>query len=163
MSRAPSPQSSTSPIRGLALTGSALIGVAMFCWQLAVMSRAAWRAVLVPGPADPAQALAALAGSVAFILTLWLFGALALSLLAVIGPSSSALSRVTARGARLIAPVMLRNAVAALLGVAIAASPTMADAAPSGFRGGAGQPAGPPRPVPISQVDEDFRRLGHHQ
>ena len=115
--------------RGLALAGSALALTSMFCLQLGTSNRSAWQAVLQPGPASPDQGLAAVSGSLALALSLWLLGALLISLLSALASESSALGAVLARGARLIAPRALRNAVAALLGVAIAATPAIADAA----------------------------------
>jgi resuscitation-promoting factor RpfA len=113
-------------IRGLALAASAVIVLTALSLRLGAMDRAAWRSVLQPGPASLDQALAALAGTLALVLVIWLLAALVLSLLAALASGTSALSLATADLARLLAPVILRNAVAALLGVAIAASPAAA-------------------------------------
>jgi len=115
--------------RGLALAGSALALLTMFCLQLAVSNRAAWQSVLEPGPASVDEALAAVCGSLALAIALWLLSALLLSLLAALGSGSSALSAALATGARVLAPRTLRNAVAALIGVAIATAPAVAVAA----------------------------------
>jgi resuscitation-promoting factor RpfA len=114
--------------RGLALAASAAIVLMTLGLQLAAMDRAAWRSVLRPGPASLDQALAATAGSVALVLVVWLLIALLLSLLAALGSGTSALGLAVANLARLVAPMILRNAVAGVLGVAIAAAPAAADA-----------------------------------
>jgi nucleoid-associated protein YgaU len=121
----------TPRIRGLALTSSALVLLAMFCCQLATVSLSAWRIVMAPGPASLDQALSAVAGSIALGLTVWLLHAVSLSLLAALVSGSSTLARAVANSARFVAPVILRNAVAALLGVTIIASPAAADAGPA--------------------------------
>lgn len=122
--------------RGLAITCSVLALLTMFCLQLVASNRAAWQSVSEPGPATVDQALAALCGSLALVIALWLLSALLLSLLAALGSGSSAASAALSSGARVLAPRVLRNAVAALLGVAIAAAPAAADVtgarAPSG-------------------------------
>ena len=115
--------------RGLALTGAALALLMMFCLQLAASNQAAWQAVLAPGPASLDQALAAGCGSLALAIALWLAGALLLCLLAALVSESSALSKTLAGSARVVAPRVLRNAVAALLGATIAATPAIAVAA----------------------------------
>jgi hypothetical protein len=115
--------------RGLAVAGSALALLTMFCLQLAMSNRAAWQSVLEPGPASVDEALAAVCGSLALAIALWLLSALLLSLLAALGSGSSALSAALATGARVLAPKTLRNAVAALMGVAIATAPAVAVAA----------------------------------
>jgi hypothetical protein len=119
---------SASRTRGLALAGAALTLLTMFCLQLAASNRAAWRSVLEPGPASVDQALAAICGSLALAIALWLVSAVLLSLLAVLGSGTSALGMAVARAARALAPSVLRNAIAALLGVAIATVPVAAQA-----------------------------------
>jgi nucleoid-associated protein YgaU len=114
--------------RGLALTGSGLVLLAMLCLQLASASTAAWRSVLEPGPASIDQALAAICGSVALAIALWLLSALLLSVLAALGSRSSAVGTTVTSTAHILAPKALRNAVAAVLGVAIAAGPATAQA-----------------------------------
>jgi nucleoid-associated protein YgaU len=147
--------------RGLANASSALALLAMFCRQLAASNRAAWQSVFEPGPATVDQAMAALCGSLALVIALWLLSALLLSLLTALASGSSAASAALARGARVLAPKVLRNAVAALLGVAIAAAPAAAD--PTGARAsgpattplhrsqGASQAEGVSRPEGVSQ------------
>jgi hypothetical protein len=112
--------------RGLALAASAVIVLTTLSLRLVAMDCAAWHSALEPGPASPDQALAAIAGSVALALIVWLLAALMLSLLAALASGTSALGSVATDLARLVAPMILRNAVAALLGVAIAASPAAA-------------------------------------
>ena len=90
------------------------------------MTRSAWQSVLAPGPARPDQSLAAISGTLALSLTLWLLGALAVSVLATLGSGTSWLGRSAASAAQVMAPLMLRNAVAGLLGVAIIAVPAAA-------------------------------------
>jgi resuscitation-promoting factor RpfA len=123
--------------RGLALTISALVVLSAFCRQLGTSTQAAWQSVLEPGPASTDQAAAAICGSVALALALWLLCAVLLSLLAALGSRSSGLGGVLTNGACLLAPRMLRNAVAALLGVAIVATPAVADASGPATNGGA--------------------------
>jgi hypothetical protein len=119
---------STHRARGLALAGSTFALLCMFALQLAESNRSTWRAVLQPGPATGDQALAAVCGSLALALGLWLLGALALCVGAALVSESSALGSALVGCARLIAPRILRNAIAALLGVAIAATPAVANA-----------------------------------
>ena len=119
---------STHRARGLALAGSTLALLCMFGLQLAESNRSTWRAVLQPGPATSDEALAAVCGSLALALSLWLLGALALCVGAALVSESSALGSALAGCARLLAPRILRNAIAALLGVAIAATPAVANA-----------------------------------
>ncbi len=119
---------SAARVRGLALMGSALILLTTFCLRLASSNRAAWRSVLDPGPASVDQALAAICGSLALAIALWLLAALLLSLLATLGSRAPGLGAASTRAASALAPTMLRNAVAALLGVAIATAPAAAHA-----------------------------------
>jgi nucleoid-associated protein YgaU len=112
--------------RGFALAGSAVVLLSGFGWQLGAISRAGWRSVLQPGPADLDQALAAIAGSLALILLAWLLLAVLLSVLAAVSSGTTTLGPSVANLARLVAPMILRNAVAAVLGVAIAAAPAAA-------------------------------------
>ena len=125
---APSLIPPTPRARGLALAASALILLTMFSLQLGAIIRSAWLSVLQAGPASPDQLVAAVAGSCALALVVWLLGAILLSVLAALGSRRSALSRATANGARMVAPLVLRNAIAALLGMAIAAAPAAANA-----------------------------------
>jgi hypothetical protein len=74
--------------RGLAIAGSLLALLTMFCLELAVSNRTAWRSVLEPGPATLDEALAAICGSLALGLALWLFSALLLSVLAALASGS---------------------------------------------------------------------------
>jgi resuscitation-promoting factor RpfA len=129
VNRSPAHRPALAPrIRGLALAASAMIVLSALSLRLGAMDRAAWGSVLQPGPASLDQALAALAGAFALVLIVWLLAALVFSLLAALASGTSALGLATADLARLLAPMILRNAVAALLGVAIAASPAAADA-----------------------------------
>ncbi len=82
----PARQLSRSRARGLALTGSVLGLLIMFCHRLAASNLAAWQSVRSPGPASLDQATAALCGTLALGLSLWLFVALLLSLLTALGP-----------------------------------------------------------------------------
>ena len=155
MTRAPAPHPARLRARGLALACSALIGLATFCWQLTAITRSAWRSVLAAGPADPSEALIALAGSLAVFLILWLAGALTLSLLAALSKHGSAFGRATARSAGLVAPLVLRNAVAALLGVTIAAVPAMAAEA-SGPSTAPGQSTSVGRSTQVISIDDEL-------
>jgi nucleoid-associated protein YgaU len=101
----------------------------MVCIQLLALDRSAWRSVLAPGPADLDQALSALGGSLALAFGAWLLCALLLSLLAALTSGRSAVATATTRAAHLLAPKILRHGIAALLGVAIVASPAVAQAA----------------------------------
>jgi nucleoid-associated protein YgaU len=114
--------------RGLAIAVSALALLVTFCLQLWASNRAAWRSVREPGPASVDEALAAVCGSLALAIAFWLLSAVLLSLLAALGSGSSALSAALTRAAGALAPRVLRNAVAALLGVVIAAAPAAAEA-----------------------------------
>jgi hypothetical protein len=104
-----------------------VILLTMLGWQLGVMNRAAWQDLLQPGPASLDQAVAAITGTLALLLIIWLLIALLVSLLAAAGSGTSALNRAAINLAHLLAPMILRNAVAALLGVALAAAPAAAD------------------------------------
>jgi len=136
---APRAQSPAARRRGLALTGAALVLLSMFGTELTSMNLAAWRSIHDSGPASPDQALAAIAGLLALGLTAWLLCALALSLLAALVPDRSVLGQAITSGARIVAPVILRNAVAALLGVAVVAAPAAAQAT-----------SAPPAPIPVA-------------
>jgi resuscitation-promoting factor RpfA len=114
--------------RGLAIAVSALALLVTFCLQLWASNRAAWRSVREPGPASVDEALAAVCGSLALAIAFWLLSAVLLSLLAALGSGSSALSAALTSAAGALAPRVLRNAVAALLGVVIAAAPAAAEA-----------------------------------
>jgi hypothetical protein len=118
-------------VSGLALTGAALVLLGTVCGQLTGLDRSAWRAVFAPGPADLDQALSAIAGSLALVFSVWLLGAVLLSLLAALNSRPSGIGTATNHAAGLIAPKILRHGVAALLGIAIVASPTIAQAVPT--------------------------------
>jgi nucleoid-associated protein YgaU len=118
------------------VAGSALAFTALLSCAAASLVRAAWADVLGPGPASADQALAALAGSAATAILFWLTGALALSLLSALVSGSGRAGRLLAGAASSVAPLVVRNGVAALLGVAIAAGPgvAVASAAPLSVR-----------------------------
>jgi nucleoid-associated protein YgaU len=119
--------------RGLAVAVAAIAALVMFCLQLSASNRATWRSVRQPGPASVDEALAAVCGSLALVLALWLLSALLISVLAALRPrSSAAVSGPLTSAAQVLAPKILRNAVAALLGVTIAAAPAAADATGGG-------------------------------
>jgi resuscitation-promoting factor RpfA len=113
---------------------------------LSVLARDSWRAVLRPGPASLDQAVTAICASLSAALVAWLLLALLASLTAALLTNASRLGTAATRGARLLAPAVLRNAVAALLGVAIFATPAAADtgSAPPAAATSASAPAARP-------------------
>lgn len=125
------PQAGPRPSRsrGAALACSALIVLSVGAWHLALLSARAWQSVSAPGPAALDDALAAICASAALFLLVWLLAALALSLAAALIPGPSTAGALVAGSARLIAPRIMRSALAALVGVTIAAGPTTAASA----------------------------------
>ncbi|GAA3591717.1 hypothetical protein GCM10022223_02880 [Kineosporia mesophila] len=119
---------SNPPSRGAALLLSALVLVTGLTLQLGRLTLGAWAGLTAPGPATPDQAFGLIASAAGTALTAWLLSALAVSTVAA-AASRSRMAVPAARTARRIAPAAVRNAVAALLGVALIATPTVAQAA----------------------------------
>ncbi|GLY28421.1 hypothetical protein Kisp02_17860 [Kineosporia sp. NBRC 101731] len=119
---------SNPPSRGAALLLAALALVTGLTLQLGHLALGSWAELTAPGPATPDQAFGFIASAAGTALTAWLLVALAASTLAA-AASRSRMAAPTARTARRIAPAAVRNAVAALLGVALVATPTVAQAA----------------------------------
>ena len=136
--------------RGLAVTAAGLALLTMFGFELAASNHATWQAVFAPGPASLDLALGAICGSLALMIGVWLLTALLLSLLAALVSGSSEAGSALNQAAQVIAPRVLRNAIAALLGATLATTPTVAIAAGSGV--GAARSAPTSDPVHPSQV-----------
>jgi resuscitation-promoting factor RpfA len=120
----------SSAARGLALAASPVLLLLLAARALGGLACDSWQAVLRPGPATLDQAVTAVCASLAAALLAWLLIALLVSLAAALLSNASTAGVVAARGARLLAPTILRNAVAGLLGVAILATPAAARGGP---------------------------------
>jgi nucleoid-associated protein YgaU len=96
--------------------------------QFGRLTLRAWADIRGTGPALPDQAFGLIAGAVCTAATLWLLSALTVSTVAALS-SRSRIGLPAGRTARRIAPAAVRNAVAALLGVALVTAPAVAQAA----------------------------------
>ncbi|MBT0774126.1 hypothetical protein KIH74_34595 [Kineosporia sp. J2-2] len=114
--------------RGAALLATALLLVGGLAAQLSRLTVGAWHELRSPGPASPDQAFGLIAGGAATGVTVWLLIAMTVSVIAALS-TRTRLATPVSRTARRIAPAAVRNAVAALLGVALIATPTVAQAA----------------------------------
>lgn len=122
--------------RGLALAAAGLAAAGLLAERLA---ETAWRGRSLftdPQLAAPADGVAALAASAGLVLLAWLVVAAVLSLVSTVLGSRSASGRAVGRITGRIAPAVLRNAIAAALGVVVLSAPVAAHAA-----------AGPARPT----------------
>jgi hypothetical protein len=118
-------------VSGLAITGAVLALLCTLTVRLASSARSAWSAVSASGPAQPDEAIAVLTASLALLITLWLISAVAVSLAAALVDTGTRAGLILGGLSRRIAPVLLRNSVAGLLGVVIAAAPAAADGMPA--------------------------------
>ena len=127
MSQAHRIHAGTSRSRGAALLLAAFTLVAGLALQLGRLTLDAWAQVRAPGPVLPDQALGLVASAAGTGVSLWLLSALAVSTVAALS-SRSRIAAPVGRTAHRIAPAAVRNAVAALLGVALVAVPAVAHA-----------------------------------
>jgi nucleoid-associated protein YgaU len=104
----------------VSLVGSVVLLLAGVLSQVATATAGAWADVAAPGPARPEDVVGALAGTAALVLVVWLMLAVVVSFVAAVVPRAVPLGR-------LLAPSLVRHLVAALVGVAIVATPARAD------------------------------------
>ncbi len=138
--------------RGVALLLTALTVVTGLAVQFGRLTLGSWADLHSAGPVLPDQAFGLIAGAAGTGVSIWLLSALTVSTVAALS-SRSRLSLSANRTARRIAPATVRNAVAALLGVALVAAPAVAQAASfptSGISRAAGTSA---------QLSTDFRPI----
>ena len=131
--------------RRWALLRAATLPVVGLSQLLAVAAFAAWRAVLAPGPAVPDDLLAALCGTAALLIMGWLCLAVAVTAAAALCElHGTGHSRLFQRLAGAVAPRLLRNGVAAVLGLAVMGSALPATATePPGSRAAASRTVAP--------------------
>ena len=108
--------------RGLALASALVLALSGAAAQVAWSTVGAWRAVFADGPARFDDAVAALAGTAAVAIALWLALALVVSALAAL--TTAAINRgrgyvAVQDAAQAIAPAVVRHFVGTLLGVVI--------------------------------------------
>jgi len=99
-------------------------------WQMGKIALHMWAEQRSPGPALPDEALGLISATIGAAVSIWLAFALAASALAALS-AGSRIAGPTTRTAHCIAPALLRNGVAALLGLTLVAVPVSAQAATS--------------------------------
>jgi hypothetical protein len=110
---------------GVALVLTAVVVLLGLVWQVAGATAGAFGEVRAAGPARPEDVVGTLAGGAMFALLLWLLLAVVASTLAAVLPAGR--RRVTVVG-RVVAPLVLRHLVAALVGAAVVGAATPAGA-----------------------------------
>jgi nucleoid-associated protein YgaU len=102
---------------------------------------AAWRAVLAPGPAAAEDVVAAPAGTAGLLLTGWLTLVVAISAAGALWPGLTRRSPRLAAASHALAPVLLRQGLAVLLGASTALSTAAPSSASTLAAGGCAAPA----------------------